>query len=309
MRLVLLISALLTVTSASAQLPRVASGRIVRWEKIGDRNIAPRNIDIWLPQDYDPARKYAVLYMHDGQMLFDSAITWNKQEWMADETAGRLLSESRIRPMIIVGIWNNGAFRHQEYFPEKPLLMLDSSLSSSIIRNELKGKAMADEYLRFIVYTLKPMVDSAFSTRKERSATFIAGSSMGGLISMYAFCEYPYVFGGAACLSTHWPGSLRLRDPAIPNAFNAYLKANLPSPAKRRIYFDLGDGTLDSLYGQWQELVDGTMRAKGYGTREWVTRTFPGDDHSERAWQRRLHEPFIFLMGRKQKARSQQGGL
>ena len=301
MRLVLLISALLTVISASAQLPRVSTGRIVRWEKIGDRNIAPRNIDIWLPQDYDPARKYAVLYMHDGQMLFDSAITWNKQEWMADETAGRLLSERRIRPTIIVGIWNNGAYRHQEYFPEKPLLQLDSTVANSIIRNELKGKAMADEYLRFIVYTLKPMVDSAFSTRKERSATFIAGSSMGGLISMYAFCEYPYVFGGAACLSTHWPGSLRYNDPSIPMALIGYMREKLPAPGKRKIYFDHGDRTLDSLYGKWQLHADQAMHEKGYRSGSWITRIFSGEDHSERAWQRRLHEPLIFLMSRKQK--------
>ena len=299
MRQFFLFAALLSVLFSSAQLPRVASGRIVRWENIGDRNMVPRNIDIWLPGDYDNARKYAVLYMHDGQMLFDSAATWNKQEWLADETAGRLMREGSIRPLIIVGIWNNGAYRHQEYFPEKPLQALDSSVANSIIRNELKGKAMADAYLRFIVYTLKPMVDSAFSTRKERSSTFIAGSSMGGLISMYAFCEYPSVFGGAACLSTHWPGALRYHDPALPMVFNAYLRKTLPSPRKHKIYFDHGDRTLDSLYGTWQVSVDETMRAKGYGSGSWITRTFPGEDHSERAWQRRLHEPLIFLLGRK----------
>ena len=309
MRHMLLFLALLSALSCLAQMPRVSSGRVLRWEMIGDRNISPRNIDIWLPRDYDPSRKYAVLYMHDGQMIYDSTITWNKQEWMTDETASRLLDEGRIRPLIIVGIWNNGANRHQEYFPEKPLLMMDSSMAGSIIRNELRGKAMADEYLRFIVYTLKPMVDSAFSTRRERSATYIAGSSMGGLISLYAFCEFPYVFGGAACLSTHWPGSLRIRNPAIPMAFNAYLQANLPSPRKRRIYFDLGDRTLDSLYGQWQELVDGTMQEKGYVPRNWETRTFPGDDHSERAWQKRFSEPLIFLLGRKQKSQSPKGAL
>ena len=68
------------------------------------------------------------------------------------------------------------------------------------------GKIQSDNYLKFLVKELKPFIDSSFSTLKDQQNTFIAGSSMGGLISMYAICEYPLVFGGAACLSTHWPG-------------------------------------------------------------------------------------------------------
>lgn len=298
MKAPLTIVALLLALISFAQMPKVASGRLVRWEGVGDASIAPRNVDIWLPEGYDPSRKYSVLYMHDGQMLFDSTVTWNKQEWMVDEVLGKLIAEKKVSPVIVVGIWNNGAYRHQEYFPERALQLMDSAISNSIIRNELKGKAMADEYLHFIVYTLKPKIDSAFSTRREPAATFIAGSSMGGLISMYAFCEYPSVFGGAACLSTHWPGSLRVNDPAIPRAFNAYLQQSLPAPKGRKIYFDLGNKTLDSLYAPWQALVDETMRAKSYRPKQWFTRAFPGEDHSERAWQKRFDQPMLFLLSK-----------
>jgi enterochelin esterase-like enzyme len=303
MKQLILLMLVIVSLHAAAQLPKVASGTLVRWENIGNKDIAPRNVDIWLPEGYTASRKYAVLYMHDGQMLFDSTTTWNKQEWMVDEIIGGLLRNKTIRPVIVVGIWNNGAYRHQEYFPEKPLGYLDTSMRNSIINNELKGRAMADEYLQFLVKTLKPKIDSAFSTQRDAGGTFIAGSSMGGLISMYAYCEYPEVFGGAACLSTHWPGSLRLKDPAIPKAFDTYIDQHIPAPGKRRIYFDLGDQTLDSLYAPWQIMVDVTLAAKGYTSAQWITRVFPGAAHTEQAWQQRLHEPVIFLLGKKQKGK------
>ena len=77
----------------------------------------------------------------------------------------------------------------------------------------------SDAYLKFLVTELKPFIDSTFSVATDRSNTFIAGSSMGGLISMYAVCEYPAVFGGAACLSTHWPGIFTAENNPIPEAF------------------------------------------------------------------------------------------
>jgi predicted alpha/beta superfamily hydrolase len=298
MRILLPIFLLAAFHHCFAQLPRPSSGKIIRWE-LGDRDIPVRNVDIWLPEDYTPSRKYAVLYMHDGQMLFDSTSNWNKQEWMVDEWMTKLMKERKIRETIVVGIFNNGKYRHQEYFPEKALNLLDTVLSKDIIKNELQGRAMSDEYLSFLVYTLKPRIDSAFSTKPDRSNTFISGSSMGGLVSMYAICEYSQVFGGAACLSTHWIGSLQRMDEAIPKAFNAYLEQNLPDPKHHKIYFDLGDASLDSLYPKWQALVDITMTNKAYGQKKWITRSFPGDDHSERAWARRLDIPLVFLLAGK----------
>jgi enterochelin esterase-like enzyme len=143
-------------------------------------------------------------------------------------------------------------------------------------------------------------VDSAFSTRPEREHTFIAGSSMGGLISMYAICEYPEVFGAAACLSTHWIGVWDDLDNPIPETFAAYLKEHLPEPGEHRFYFDHGTETLDQWYGRGQALVDIVMEEAGYGASDWKTLVFEGTDHSENAWAERLQIPLQFLLAPRQ---------
>lgn len=140
--------------------------------------------------------------MHDGQMLFDSTINWNKQEWGIDETAGRLITENKIKDCIVVGIWNTSK-RHSEYFPQKPFQLLSQEQKDKV-NKELQAlgrtteifQPVSDNYLKFIVEELKPFIDRTFSTLPGRDHTFISGSSMGGSISMYAICEYPGVFGG-----------------------------------------------------------------------------------------------------------------
>ncbi|KAF0195796.1 MAG: hypothetical protein FD166_2762 [Bacteroidetes bacterium] len=280
-----------------------ASGKIKRFRNFQSDYVTPRNVDVWLPDGYDATRKYSVLYMHDGQMLFDSTSNWNKQEWGVDETIGRLVRENKMRECIVVGIWNTTK-RHAEYFPSKPFESMNPEQKSRV-NNELQNLGrttetfipVSDLYLKFIVTELKPFIDSAFSTMKERENTFIAGSSMGGLISIYAICEYPGVFGGAACLSTHWPGVFSMENNPCPDAFFNYLKGNLPDPATHHIYFDYGDQTLDALYPPLQKKADDIMSLRGYSSKNWLTRFFPGEDHSERAWKRRFEIPALFLMG------------
>jgi enterochelin esterase-like enzyme len=112
-----LILSLLSITTI-AQIPKVTSGSIKRFENFTSKYVAARNIDVWLPDGYSPEKKFAVLYMHDGQMLFDSTNTWNKQAWEVDDVAGELIAENKTEAFIVVGVWNNGAYRHSEYFPE-----------------------------------------------------------------------------------------------------------------------------------------------------------------------------------------------
>jgi predicted alpha/beta superfamily hydrolase len=123
------------------------------------------------------------------------------------------------------------------------------------------------------------------------------GSSMGGLISMYAICEYPKVFGSAGCMSTHWPGIFTTVDNPIPAVFLDYLDKHLPSPKDHKLYFDYGSATLDAMYKPYQTKADSIMRAHGYADKNWITREFPGDDHSEKSWNRRLAIPLTFLLG------------
>lgn len=282
---------------SQAQLPTVAYGTLVR-HQVSSTLVDQRYVDVWLPPDYERSRQYPVVYMHDGQMLFDSTLTWNKQEWGVDETLGQLISTGKIPPCIVVGVWNNGEKRHAEYFPQKVIAFIPQAARDTLMPM-LKGGPRADAYLRFLVTEVKPLIDRLYSTKAGKDNTFISGSSMGGLISWYALCEYPDTFGAAACLSTHWPGIFTMDNNPIPEAMLAYLEKHLPPPAKHRLYFDYGTATLDSLYKPTQLRVDALMKAHGYGARNWQTREFPGAPHTEAAWRERLHIPFTFLLGGK----------
>jgi enterochelin esterase-like enzyme len=288
---------------SNAQEVKVTSGKVQRFTKFQSKLVDTRNIDVWLPDGYSNKEKYAVLYMNDGQALYDAETTWNKQAWEVDEIAGKLIAEGKTQKFIVVGIWNNGPKRHPEYFPQKPFENLTQIQKDTVTAQLQKAgrtketfQPYSDLYLKFLVTELKPFIDENFSTKPDQKNTFIAGSSMGGLISMYAICEYPKVFGGAACLSTHWPGTFTVVNNPIPDAFVNYLNANLPNPKDHKIYFDYGDQTLDAMYKPLQEKVDIVMEAKGFTNKNWETKFFPGENHSEVAWAKRLDIPLLFLL-------------
>lgn len=284
-------------------LPLTSAGKVNRINDFPSKYCTPRNVDIWLPATYSAEKKYAVLYMHDGQMLFDSTTTWNKQEWKVDEIASDLMKGSKTKDFIVVGIWNDGKNRHADYFPQKPYEHLTKKqrkfVFSALKKSGRTVKSFhpkSDAYLQFIVKELKPFIDQNYSTNPSSENTCIAGSSMGGLISMYAICEYPTVFGAAACLSTHWPGTFEMENNPIPAAFYGYLSQNLPTPNNHKIYFDYGNKTLDALYPPLQKEVDKIMIQKGFSSNNWLTLFVDGADHSEKSWAARLSIPFEFML-------------
>lgn len=288
-----------------AALPQVASGRIERLADFASHHVPARNIDVWVPAGYPAAAPYAVLYMHDGQMLFDPKTTWNQQEWRVDEVAGELQAAGTVRPFIVVGIWNGGPARAAEYLPQRAFERLDAkaqALHMAGKRGEqpfLSEPVYSDRYLRFLVEELKPAIDKRFAVDPSPAATAIMGSSMGGLISLYALAEYSQIFGSAACLSTHWPASFIFDDPALPEAILAYLTEKLPDPARHRLYFDHGTATLDVHYAPWQTRVDAVMANRGYTDANWMSRVFAGAEHSEQAWSARLQIPLTFLFAQR----------
>lgn len=294
------------VFTAFGQLPTVARGKVVRIENFSSRYVSSRNVDVWLPPHYHPKQKYAVLYMHDGQMLYDANLTWNHQAWRVDSIASWLIGKKNTRPFIVVGIWNGGTTRHTDYFPQKPFESLTPTQRDTVC-NQLQrsGRSIdrfqpqSDNYLRFLVEELKPYIDAHFATYRQPSQTYIAGSSMGGLISMYAVCEYPKVFGGAACLSTHWPGTFTLANNPMPEALRQYLRTHLPPARTHRFYFDCGDQTLDALYPEVQKSVDSLFIRRDYDRKHFQSRFFPGENHSENAWKKRLDIPLEFLFRKK----------
>lgn len=282
---------------------QVSSGKIERIENFSSQFVTSRNVDIWLPKTYDARQKYAVLYMHDGQMLFDSTSTWNKQEWGVDEHLTALQNDTLYKPTIVVGIWNGGKTRHSDYFPQKPFESLPQSYQDSLLqikRNDdflFENKIQSDQYLKFIVTELKPYIDTHYSTYGDLDNTFIAGSSMGGLISLYAICEYNNIFGGAACLSTHWPGVFKSDDERIPKAFVHYLEFFAPCAMNHKIYFDYGTETIDAWYEPYQLMIDQAMLDSGFSQdKSFKSLKFEGADHSEKAWKARLAIPLQFLL-------------
>lgn len=285
--------------AAQAQALQVPSaGRVERLANFPSKFVDARHVEVWLPPGYDPkAKRYAVLYMHDGQMLFDPRTTWNQKAWGVDAVAARLMAEGRVQDFIVVGPWNNGKFRHAEYFPGKFLARLPEAFRQGLIEKGLQGQSRSDAYLRFLVEELKPAIDAKYATRPEREATFLMGSSMGGLISVYALAEYPQVFGGAAGLSTHWIGTHQ-RNEEVPSAAIAYLRGALPAPASVKWWMDRGTTELDAQYTEVQPRIDALMAEKGFvpGPR-YQTRVYEGTGHNEVDWAKRLHEPLTFLLG------------
>lgn len=303
-RLLLLCTWLLmsALPAAAQPLPQPGSGRIERLASFASKNVAPRHVDVWLPADYSDARRYAVLYMMDGQMLFDARITWNRQAWAADAALARLAKDGKIPDTLIVGVWSTDQ-RYAEYYPQKVLAATPTTLRHEYVSKAQNGKAQADAFLRFVVDELKPVIDRRFATKAGPRDTFIVGSSMGGLIALYALCEYPQVFGGAAALSAHWVGiptawgQARMRNAAFPLAMLNYLAVQLPGPGRHRLWVDRGSDALDSLYAPSLALFDDLLRERGYPETDAVTKVFEGAGHNETDWAARLDEPLQFLLG------------
>jgi enterochelin esterase-like enzyme len=276
-------------------------GTILRLDKFPSKFVTPRNVDIWFPKEYDKNKSYGVLYVHDGQMLFDADKTWNGQEWGVDEQMSALLKNSKIKETIVVGIWNIYLERNANYFPQKVFDQLDEKDKEALQRMTSKKNQVSfinsDDYLKFIVTELKPYIDANFQTKSNPENTAIMGSSRGGLISLYAICEYPEVFGAAACLSTHWIGTYsNTKSNKIPYVLFDYMMENLPSPKNHRIYFDYGTKTLDALYLPYQDLVTTVLEYKSYDDDSMMNIKFDDHEHAETFWNKRLSTPLTFLL-------------
>lgn len=148
-----------------------------------------RDVLVWLPPGYehDTDRRYPVLYLHDGQNLFDTSTSFAGVEWGVDETAERLVHAGRVAPLIIVAINHAGVQRADEFAPTHDA--------------HRQAGGDADRYARFIVQELKPYVDRTFRTRPEAAQNALGGSSLGGLVTLHIGLEHAHVFGALAVLS------------------------------------------------------------------------------------------------------------
>jgi len=296
--------ALLLLLTAAPAAAKINAGRLVDLGTLQSRYADPRRVTVWLPSGYTPnGPRHAVLYMHDGQNLFDPETGYGGMEWKLDETLDRLISERKVRPTIVVAIWNTPK-RLREYVPSKAFAHLPPRYLNQV-RGLYGGDPLSDGYLKFITRELKPRIDRQFRVNTDRGNTAIMGSSMGGLISLYAIDEYPNIFGGAGMMSTHWPMFLPAEGKdlsegeyaAVSTAFEHYIGPSLPSPATHKLYFDHGSEMLDRLYAPYQARIDRVVARRGYRQRlNWISRNFPGQAHNEVSWASRVEIPLRFLL-------------
>ncbi|MDP9080510.1 MAG: alpha/beta hydrolase-fold protein [Bacteroidota bacterium] len=213
-----------------------------------------RRVWIYLPVDYQSSgKKFPVIYMHDGQNLFDS-FTSGYGEWGVDEILDKLGDK---KECIVVGIDHGGDYRITEYDPY----------------NSKYGKGRGDDYVDFIVKSLKPYIDSHYRTQPNAINTTIAGSSMGGLISMYAALKYPNVFGNAGIFS-----------PAFWIAPAIYKYAEQQKlPATSRFYFVCGDSEDETMVADMKKMVT-IIRSKIPDEKKSPVIIIKGASHNEKQW-------------------------
>lgn len=288
--------------SALAQAGSVAGGQLVEYEGVTSAHLGPRNVTVWLPPGYGTgSERHPVLYMHDGQNLFDPARA-NFGEWGVDEHLVRLIETGQVRAPIVVGVWNT-PLRLREYVPADLIAALPTEVRETLLPM-YGGAPLSDAYLRFLVEELKPRIDAEYRTLPGRDDTSTMGSSMGGLISLYAMMKHPDVFGAAGCLSTHWPlrlerlegDALNTWREAVVQAWSDVIRRGLPDPATHRLYMDRGDETLDQFYAFFQSRIDTVIRYAGWGPDRFRTLVFPTAEHNEKSWNSRLDVPLTFLL-------------
>lgn len=230
-----------------------------------------RDILVYLPPRYhETARRYPVIYMHDGQNLFDRATSFG-DEWEVDQTLEQAADEGL--EAIVVGIPNIGPERLNEYGPWH--------------EHKHKAGGRGDDYLRFVIDTLKPIIDRGFRTRPGRDSTGIAGSSMGGLISLYAFFKHSHVFGFAGVMSPAlWFGGRQVYG---------WMQDRQYVPG--RLYLDVGTAEGGEEMHDVRRMKD-LLTRKGYVEgRDLMFVVEMGGRHNERAWARRLRRELHFLLG------------
>jgi predicted alpha/beta superfamily hydrolase len=235
-----------------------------------------RRIWVYLPPDYGKSNKrYPVIYMQDGQNVFDKATSF-AGEWGVDETLNRLAAQGDAGA-IVIAIDNGGRNREDEYHPINP---------------DTGRPGQADAYLQFIIATLKPLVDSVFSTKPDRLNTAIIGASSGGTIALYAALKYPDVFGKAALFST--PLWLAPRfDAMVPttNAYRAGAKLWFVCGATERT----GQGAAGMFARDQPAMIDALVAAGFSRTTQLKAAIDPEGQHGEQFWGRTFEDAYKWL--------------
>ncbi|MFN5822301.1 MAG: alpha/beta hydrolase [Novosphingobium sp.] len=293
--------ALLGALLAAPALARDQTGRFLEYEHVAAAGLPEQRLTIWLPPGYDKgAKRYPVLYMHDGHNLFDPAKSNSNKVWAADKAMLAAVKSGKVEPHIIIGVWAPGRDRYRQYLPQS-VYQAASGTPRAAMEAMIEGPVVSDAYLAWLAGPLKQWVDASFRTRPRRDDTAIMGSSMGGLMSCYAFLERAETYGRAGCVSSHWPAADPTKvgpaNPELIALWDGWFAARLGQPNGRRVWMDHGTATLDAFYAPYQQKIDARFAASGWQRgRDWESKVYEGAEHEENAWARRLPEVIGWLL-------------
>jgi predicted alpha/beta superfamily hydrolase len=264
-----------------ASPPHTLTGDVRTHDAFRSEHLAnERTVVVYVPPGYDASdRRYPVLYMHDGQNLFDEATAF-KHEWRVDETAQRLITAGHIEPIIVVGIYNTGDTRVDEYTP------------TASPDNGRGGKA--DAYGRMVVQELKPFIDRTYRTLPDTADTAMGGSSLGGLLTLYLGFRNARVFGKLAVLSPSvwWDDRVILRDVEA-----------LPRKTPQRLWLDAGTREGADVIPDARRLRDALV-GKGWSiAQDLMYFEARGGAHDEPSWGKRVGPMLKFLFPPRHAAR------
>jgi len=250
----------------------VSAPNLIKHERFPSRFLRnQRDLIVYLPPGYDgqPARRFAVLYLHDGQNLFDGATSFIPgMDWHVGQTADQCIMEGRVEPLIIVGIYNAGKQRLREYTPTRAPRL---------------GGGRANRYATFLLEEVQPMVKSRYRVLGGAENTGIGGSSLGGLVSLYIGLRESRIFGKIAALSPSvwWNGRVLLR---FAQAAPVY-----PLP---RIWLDTGTREGARTVDDVERFRDVLLRKGWRLEHDLHYERIEGAEHNEAAWARRVG-PFL----------------
>jgi enterochelin esterase-like enzyme len=249
----------------------VSTGQLRKHECLRSRVLRnQRDLVVYLPPGYDdePWRRYPVLYMQDGQNLFDRATAFGGVDWNIQGAADPLIHSGDVEPLIIVGIYNAGKSRIPEYTPTKAPKL---------------GGGRADRYAKFLLQEVMPFVQDQYRTLADSSATGIGGSSLGGLVSLYIGLKDPQTFGKIAALSPSvwWNQRVILRLAAAAN----------PQP-RPRIWLDIGTREGPKIVPDVEQFRDLLLKKGWREDQDLHYERVEGAEHNEAAWAQRVG-PFL----------------
>lgn len=250
------------------------AGHIDAWLPLGDDRISPRTLQVWLPPGYEqhPDQRYPVLYLHDGQNVFDAAAAG--AEWGFDETAQRLVVDGEIQPLIIVAV-ASGPSRVDDY------------TATRIDRDGLPQGGKAADYARYLIQTVKPAIDQRYRTLPDPGHTAVGGSSLGGILSLWLALHHDDVFGGALVVSPSlwWDNEFPLRD---------LIRTPLSGAPRPKLWLDMGTEEGGTAIKQLRVLRS-TLLNRGWNRNDLNYLEAAGGTHDETSWAARVAPMLIFL--------------